>query len=190
MKTKLILLVSFLTFFLAENTEAQTTNYCDQSKVISQQGYAYQSVVKDGMVDLFNKNNKFTYTEWKRKDGSPVGIEIADGEIDLIVDETWTKPICKGIVNHAFTFDQAERVKGVKFDITMTIDTSSGDVIEVQFWFLAGDPFCTIPLSVFREIEVNLKRDVFFNLTETGKKLNFIKRGWMHDVDPKGAKPE
>ncbi len=67
--------------------------------------------------------------------------------------------------------------------VSMTIDTNTGKVIEVDFDFLRDKGFCTIPLYVYRKIELELKKNIQVTLTDAGKKLNFIQRGWNQEVE-------
>jgi hypothetical protein len=55
-------------------------------------------------------------------------------------------------------------------------------VIEVNFDFIDISVFATIPVAVYRQIEVNLKQNIWFTLTETGKKLNYAMIYWRHKV--------
>ena len=38
-------------------------------------------------------------------------------------------------------------------------DSDTGKVIEVDFDFLSTEPFATIPISVYRKIELELKKN-------------------------------
>jgi hypothetical protein len=180
MKTKIILLTIAALFSIAK-TQAQTTYYYDKTKTIYGDGYTYQCDVTYA-VNLYNSENRLTYAEWTLKDGSPVPDEVFEGEVELMEYETWTYPLFKEIVNRAFSAEERNRVKGVKFLVVMTVDTSTGKITEVLFWFLPDDPFQTIPISVYRQIETELKSQLWFTPTEIGKKLNFVKRGWPHEV--------
>ena len=66
--------------------------------------------------------------------------------------------------------------------VSMYIDSTTGKVIEVDFKFINKQGFGTIPLSVYRKIETDLKRQIWFTPTAEGKKMNFLMRGWMHKV--------
>ena len=45
---------------------------------------------------------------------------------------------------------------------------------KVDFDFVTFNPFATIPVSVYRQIEIQLKEKVWFVPTEFGKGLNYI----------------
>lgn len=64
----------------------------------------------------------------------------------------------------------------------MYIDSNTGKAIEVDFTFLASDPFATIPISVYREIEVELKKNIWFTTTAEGKNMNYLVRTWRQEI--------
>ena len=66
--------------------------------------------------------------------------------------------------------------------VTMYINPDNGRVAEVKFWFLTDDPYATIPVSVYRTIETNLKNQIWFTPTAEGKKFNYVMRFWRHEV--------
>ena len=65
--------------------------------------------------------------------------------------------------------------------IAMYISPTTGKVMEVNFQFTTFNPAATIPLSVCRQIETNLKNNVWFTPTDYGKTLNYIFLGWRYE---------
>jgi hypothetical protein len=102
--------------------------------------------------------------------------------VHLLEADNWTKPLCNSIVNNAFSSSEKQRVKGQELSITMYINPDNGKVAEVKFWFLTNSPYATIPVSVYRTIETNLKNQIWFTSTTEGKKFNYVMRFWMHEV--------
>ena len=43
-------------------------------------------------------------------------------------------------------------------------------------------PFATIPVSVYRKIELELKKNIWFVPTTEGKKMNFLVRMWSQEI--------
>lgn len=146
-------------------------------------GYVYsKNVVEETlMVTLYNKDNSFVNTPmiYTETGESPL---INSQEIRLEDDE-WTRLKCKSIVNNAFSEEEKQNVNNKTICISLYINSTTGKIADVEFSFLTISPFAEIPLSVYREIEVNLKKDVFFIPTETGKKLNYLYLYWMHEVE-------
>jgi len=179
MKTiKLILIFCVCVTF--NKTTAQTLY--SETKTFQENGYVYQwDKAEYGIVTLYNKANQFTYAQYENKDGSPLG--NTDYLPPLADRDNWTWAKSIDIVNNAFSPEEKQRVKGEKIDVSMTVDTSTGRVIEVDFAFFYNSAFATIPISTYRKIEEELKNQIWFTPTETGKKLKFFKTGWMHTVE-------
>ncbi|WP_235817246.1 DUF5043 domain-containing protein [Bacteroides congonensis] len=86
-----------------------------------------------------------------------------------VEDEDWTAPKRIEIVNDVFSSLEKERLKGSKFTILLYIDSNLGQVSEVEFQFSSFWPCATIPLSVYRKIETELKKNIWFTPTAEGK---------------------
>jgi len=159
------------------------TYYYNTTKTFNENGYTYQcDKASYGIVTLYNKANQYTYAPYANKDGSPLG--DLNKLLPFIEPDNWTRQKCLSIVNNAFSAEEKKRVKGAKVDVSMTIDTSTGKVIEVDFcFFYTNDPMGTIPVTTYRNIELALKSQIWFSLTNSGKKLKFIQRGWMHEIE-------
>ncbi|MDR1120492.1 MAG: DUF5043 domain-containing protein [Dysgonamonadaceae bacterium] len=179
MKTKHLFLIILL---LGVSKIAAQTYYYNETKTFSENGYTYQcDKASYWIVTLYNKANQYTYSHYERKDGNPIG-NIED-LLPLIEDDNWTRQKCISIVNNAFSSAEKQRVKGAKVDVSMTVDTSTGKVIEVDFGLYYNTPEATIPVSTYRNLELALKNQIWFTLTDNGKKLKFIQRGWMHEIE-------
>ena len=61
--------------FFATNLNAQNSLYL-KTKEFKELGYTYQCDNPWGDVTLYNKANKYTYTEWTMKDGSPFQMNL------------------------------------------------------------------------------------------------------------------
>ena len=74
------------------------------------------------------------------------------------------------------------KTASVKISYTFPVYINYGDkIIEVDFDFVTFNPFATIPVSVYRQIEIQLKEKVWFVPTEFGKGLNYIYLCWNYD---------
>lgn len=175
-----IIITIISTLFCVAYLSAQT-HYYDVTKTIHGNGYTYQcDVQRSKQVLLYNKENELTYTKWVFRD---TGKEPPfPYNIDDVKDDAWTKRKCYSIVNNAFSAGEKRRTQGDELDICMYIDSNTGKVIEVDFTFLASDPFATIPISVYREIEVELKKNIWFTTTAEGKNMNYLVRTWRQEI--------
>ena len=177
MKT-LIIFISIL--FSATYMYAQT-NYYATTKTFNQDGYIYQCDVRaSGFVTLYNKSNKLinVYPVYKNTGES---FAQTDAGIELFEDDNWTSSKCKSIVNAAFSDSEKQRIKGYDFNIKMYINSSTGRVDEVSFEFHRSGPFATIPVSVYRKIETEIKKELWFTLTAEGKMLSYIFYWWAQE---------
>jgi len=177
-------LITILTFLLYGTLTAQT-NYYTTTKTFYEDGYVYQcDLDESGRVTLYNKDNRFTYSKYANKDGTPVSSDVLLGKVQLIEDDNWTRRKCGEIANNIFSATERVNVANKEYSVRMIVDTSTGKVNEVFFSFMYNDPFITVPVSTFRKLEVALKEKIWFTITPAGKKLKFIQRGWMHEVSP------
>ena len=159
--------------FCAVSISAQT-NYYTTTKTFSENGYSYQCDVPfSGMVTLYNKNNRWMYVYQVYKSSGKSFI-MDDDCPDVIEYDTWVDPKCESIVNNAFSAVEKRRVKGHGFTIGMYVNSDSGKVDEIDFNFVNFGPYATIPISVYRKIEIEIKQNIWFVPTAEGKKLNYI----------------
>lgn len=155
------------------------TNYYSQDKTFYEDGYTYQCDVTEGagLVNLYNKDSKYIYVKQiNRYTGEKISRE--EELLNEFEEETWTKPKCRSIVNNAFSSAEKQRVKGSELIITMYIDPDTGKVADVEFIFVTFNPYATIPISVYRKIEVEIKKNIWFKITPEGKKRNYIMLWW------------
>ena len=185
-------LITILTFLLYGTLTAQT-NYYTTTKTFYEDGYVYQcDLDESGMITLYNKDNRFTYTHYANRDDTRVSSDILLGKVQLIEDDNWTRRKCSEIANNVFSATEREKVASEEYDVNMIVDTSTGIVIEVFFCFLSDDPFSEIPVTTFRKLEMELKEKIWFTISPEGKKLQFLRIGWMQEVSPtpQPVKPE
>jgi hypothetical protein len=177
--------ILFTALLLCSVEASAQTYYYNTTKDFVYEDYTYHcNTGPGGYVTLYNANNIYTDSlTFNYKDGTRVhDTKILWGRIRLIEDDNWTKPKCIAIVNSAFSAQEKQRVGGEEFDISMTIDSETGHVIEVDFRFYKDEPFATIPVTTYRSIELALKQQVWFTPTSIGRQLQVLVCGWMHEV--------
>ena len=99
-----------------------------------------------------------------------------------VEEDGWSHDMTMSIINGAFSRDQKLLVSDRKLGIAIYINSTTGRISDVRFVFLERGPFSKIPLSVFREIEVKLKDEIYFTLTEAGRNVNYVFFYWNHEV--------
>ena len=179
---KKIFLLTLVCFNII-NLTAQI-NYYEDTKTFYEDGYTYQCDVPIWKsLTLYNIKNKLTYANVRYKAKGDIFDPISGARLDLFEDDEWTKPLCYSIVNNAFSDTEKARVKGHELLTTMYINSETGKVMEVNFMFTTFSPYATIPVSVYRKIETEIKSKVWFTPTEKGKKLNYIMRFWGQEPE-------
>ena len=58
--------------------------------------------------------------------------------------------------------------------VDLYFNTETGKVDEVKFSFYKNSGFAFVPVSVYRNMEVQIKRTCQFIITEEGKQLNYL----------------
>jgi len=177
---KIILIyISFLCY--TANVYAQTYYY-NTAKTFYESGYTYQCDMEPGnSLYLYNKENKFTYADMiDRYTNKKISFRDHKSSLE---NDNWTRSKCRSIINAAFSSAEKQRIKDEPILIYIYIHPDTGKVIEVKFWFTRNDPYATIPVSVYRKIETELKEKVWFVPTTEGKKYNYIRRAWMHRIE-------
>lgn len=177
---KIILTLISMLFSIA-HTFAQT-NYYTSTKIFNENSYTYQcDVAGSGTIRLYNKTNKWTYSpQMDTTIGEPY--MHPDVYVPLFEDDNWTRSKRFDIVNSAFSTTEKKRIKE-ELIISMYIDPKTGKVSEVDFIFHTFDSLATIPVSVYRKIETELKSNIWYTPTELGRKMNYILYWW--DQKPK-----
>ena len=190
MKTKVKIFIIICALFTLAKVSAQTYYYNDDETLVKTQtfvenGYTYESLsdFDSKITYLYNRLNSKTIAGQTCNDGSPLTEGIRFGNEKLIAKDAWTKEKCRSIVNDAFSGVEKQWLKDTGLMVCMTIDTNTGKVVEVEFAFRSAKGFAAIPISVFRKIELDLKNNVWFTLTDAGKNLNFIRKSWIQEVE-------
>ncbi len=181
MKT-LLLFMSLL--FCSIEASAQTYYY-NNTKTFNENGYTYQCDVENGSgyITLYNKSNKLTYVNMVNKStGEPFSIPTPDGPYTF-EEESWVEPKYTSIINNAFTAAEKQRLKGDELSITLYISPETGRIMELNFNFVTDNPFATIPVSVYRNIETQLKEQIWFiPIASEAAKYNYLFYHWRQEV--------
>ena len=156
-------------FYLNKKTGEKIFNkykYCPKCRnIIKKEGAATKNV-----------SIKYQPYEWQKKvHASKARFKVVSGGARIGKDRCYT------IVRRAFSSDERRRLQGYGFIIGMYISSETGRITEVDFDFVTFNPFATIPVSVYRQIETQLKENVWFVPTEYGKGLNYIYLWWRYD---------
>lgn len=171
----LIITTIFTIGLFAQNQSTVTT-------IVEGDGYTYiKKIRKSRLVDLYNQENKYTNVPLVyRETGERPPFDLREKRVE---DDNWTGRHSELIVNRAFTNEQKQIVKGHKLGVSIYIDSTTGKVVETEFTFPEMTPMAEIPLSVFRKIELDMKNEIYFTLTDVGKKYNYVFFYWMQEIE-------
>lgn len=167
--------------FSISNLLAQTYYY-NSTKTFNENGYIYQcDVATYKLVSLYNKTNPYVNTEWGYKAGGTPTIQESLNLEDLEEDD-WTRQKAESIINTKLAAYKSN-LSGYKLETTMYIDSSTGKVVGTMFNFITTSPFATIPVSVYRQMELSLIENIYFTPTSKGKEMNYLIRTWLQEVE-------
>ena len=177
--------IIFITMLFCATLSVAQTNYYTTSKTFYENGYTYRcDLSASRFLNLYNVYNKWIgqYPSYKSTGERFV---VPDVGIDLFTHASWlaNKEKVENIVKAAFTAAQKQTITDEELYIDMYINTETGKIDDVCFSFLNNKPYAYIPVSVYRNIELAIKENIQFVLTDEGRKLNFIY--WWTSVIPK-----
>jgi len=165
----------FFVFGLSGQTSNVVTN------TLQGDGYSYIQKIHSGLMTLYNSEKVYINTPlvYKNTGERPPFDLIREKRVE---DEAWSFDRTMSIINNAFSLEQKLSVSGRLLGIAIYINSTTGRITDVKFTFTKRGPFARIPLSVFRKIEVKLKEEIYFTLTEAGRNVNYVFLGWNHEV--------
>ena len=153
------------------------TNYYTESTTFNEEDYIYQiDVLSSGFVELYNQDNQWVGSYPMYKSNGTTFVQPEYGYIELYDPDSWldSEEKMETIVWNALTISEREMVKGDELYIILHINSTTGKVDDVMFNFVTWESFAKIPVSTYRKIELEIKEKLLYNLTDDGKKLNYI----------------
>ncbi len=130
-------------------------------------------------INLFNANNHSGRGEVAYKDGTQIPFErLLNDDIDAVVVTDELHRLMWNIVDEAFTLEQASSFGKWRLRTTLNISSTTGMITDVYFEYINISNYANIPIEVYRNIELRLKNEVRFELTEEGKRLNYCLLSW------------
>ena len=177
----IVLLLGGIDGCFAQRMESRTFTASDYTTdTLQMEDYTYIcDTLKHTRITLRNITDHPGREELCYSDGTPLESELATSRwIDALVMSESRNRHLHNIVDEAFSQMQAESLDGRPLHIVLNISSSSGEITDVYFNYLAYDGYADIPIEVYRNMELRFKNEIFFELTDLGRKLNYCLLSW------------
>lgn len=183
MSLKILLIFIFSSLSVSTYAQRDSVAYANLrivSDTIRMNGYTYIcDTIGSTHINLFNAENHPGRGEVSYKDGSQIPFEqLINDNIEAVVITDELDRRMWQIVDLAFTKEQASTFDKWHHNITLNISSEDGSITDVYFGYTNLSNYSQIPIEVYRDIELQLKDEVKFELTEEGRKLNYCFLSW------------
>ncbi len=169
---KKILLIVICSLLLFQNGISQTYYYAPGktfNNVNGISGLTYICYEQVGGITLCNKKNTLTFVDQEKTDGS--GMDIDGGNYyDM---SSLMANMVYNTVKRYLTNSEKAQVKGDRLIVSLYLDSKTGNVKEVNFWFLSDSKYTTIPPERYYQIEQALRKDFKVSMLPEGRRLNY-----------------
>ncbi len=131
------------------------------------------------LISLYNIENPPKIEDWCYADGTTLEPELATSlwlDTHVITEEQ--RRLLRSIVDEAFSQNEVENLNGRPLRIATIISSSTGKITNVYFDFFVWEGYVDVPVEVYREIELRLKSELSFELTDLGRQLNYCLLSW------------
>ena len=148
------------------------SDYKADTVVLSDCKYILDTFMEDVAVYIYNAQNHPGRDEVRWADGSYI-----DEPLDPVVFTETLLDTIDAITDNAFTEEQIAKFGYDYFQINLNISSSTGEVTDVYFMIFPDTYYATIPIEVFRNMELQFK-DIVFELTEQGRNMTYVYLSW------------
>lgn len=151
-------------------------DYYRKDTVYVMNGYRYRCDGTKGLVKIFNADYQ---NQWEEQDqvykATGKYFDSDWGKLNPIIDDSSMDQKVRNIIDNAFSEEFVKNMIGDGLlTVNLFLNSETGRVEEVSFWFLPNDSYATLSLSAYRNIELQLIRDIRYAPTAIGKQLNYI----------------
>ena len=172
MKTKILIAL----LFCVTNLFAQTNLYTE-TKVFNEGAYSYQCNVSSvGNVYLYNTSNSWIGLDQKFK-STNANFVFEDQSDDLITHDSWLQNRAKLTMilrNAISSLDSDVWTRNGTLYINFYVNTNTGKVDDVRFYFDRNSSYVYLPISFYRQLELTFKEQYQYVLTDVGSSLNYV----------------
>lgn len=175
----LLLLFTCLVFGVetfAQQLDLVAPNYYRKDTVYVMNGYRYRCNGTKGMVKLYNADYQ-NFWEEKTQVYKETGkfFDSKFGKYNPIINNYSMNQKVLDIIDNAFTKEFVECLKNhERLTVTLFLNSETGRVEEVSFWFIPVSAYASLPISTYRNIELQLIDEISYTPSAIGKQLNYI----------------
>ncbi len=181
-----------ITLLLASFSFAQDyTQYLNLNTPPPTDASVFENVVLDDCTyirETVDECSVYLYKEGSRPrkekptylDGTDVPAEVyftQKGRFSITPDIAQAR-LMKKIVDDSFSSDQADLLEGINMFISLRASSTTGEITDVYFHFAKSTYYENIPIEVFRSIEKRMKNELYFDITDFGRRLTYSSCGW------------
>ena len=153
------------------------SDYKADTVVLKDCTYILDTVMEDVAIYIYNAQNHPGRDEVRWANGEYLDDDVFGLSLEPIVYTETLLDRIYAITDNAFTEEQIAMIGKDFFQITLNISSSTGEVTDVYFMIFPDTYYASIPIEVFRKMELQFK-DIVFELTEQGRNLTYVYLSW------------
>ena len=153
------------------------SDYKADTVVLKDCTYILDTFMEDVAIYIYNAQNHPGRDEVRWANGEYLDDDVFGLSLEPIVYTETLLDRIYAITDNAFTEEQIAMIGKDFFQITLNISSSTGEVTDVYFMIFPDTYYASIPIEVFRKMELQFK-DIVFELTEQGRNLTYVYLSW------------
>ena len=153
------------------------SDYKADTVVLKDCTYILDTFMEDVAIYIYNAQNHPGRDEVRWANGESIDSDLFGLSLEPIVYTETLLDRIYAITDNAFTEEQIAMIGKDYFQINLDISSSTGEVTDVYFMIFPDTYYASIPIEVFRKMELQFK-DIVFELTEQGRNLTYVYLSW------------
>lgn len=153
------------------------SDYKADTVVLKDCTYILDTFMEDVAIYIYNAQNHPGRDEVRWANGESIDSDLFGLSLEPIVYTETLLDRIYAITDNAFTEEQIAMIGKDYFQINLDISSATGEVTDVYFMIFPNTYYASIPIEVFRKMELQFK-DIVFELTEQGRNMNYVFMSW------------
>ena len=130
-------------------------------------------------ICIYNSEDKYWGKEQRLVNDTKLTKAMMLGNEKFVIPTVGQWQHLHNIVDNAFSVKMVEQLNGELLLVSIDIHSSDGTIAGVGFMFDKGASYENIPISVYKNIEEEIKNNFIFDLTSNGKEMNYNIITWL-----------